>query len=176
MLKNEGQHTTNYSQELSPFRLSPKTGQEHPYCWNAVHSKHSTLLDSAWAFTVSVLVGDKEASMAFKISSFDSNHCNTELASFWTSSILLRTAWRLSWRSRRISPSFSYLEFTSDMSHWISVRSSIREKTMRLVILLSPSFLIPKWFVRISTSSNSSSQLVIVFLQITSKLLFKYTK
>lgn len=119
---------------------------------------HSTLLDSAWALTVSGLVGDEEVSMAFRTSSFDSSHCSTEPASFWTSCILLRTAWRLSWCSRSTPPSFSYFKFTSDMSHWISVRSSITETGIRLGVALQVSFWAPhaKLLIRIRRLSYSS--------------------
>lgn len=91
-----------------------------------------TLLCSAWALIVSVLVGEEEVSSSDSICSFDSSHFSNELASSCTSCIFSSIAESCCWRSRSAAPRPWYCWVTSDTSHWISVRSvSKKQPEMR---------------------------------------------
>lgn len=91
-----------------------------------------TLLCSAWALIVSVLVGEEEASSSNSICSFDSSHFSNKLASSCTSCIFSSIAESCCWRSRSTVPRPWYCWVTSDTSHWISVRSvSKKQREMR---------------------------------------------
>lgn len=87
-----------------------------------------TLLCSAWALIVSVLVGEEEASSSDSVRSLDSSHLSIELASSCTSCIFSSMAASCCWRSRSAAPSAWCCWVTSDTSHWISVRSGAKKQ------------------------------------------------